>query len=1145
MLASSYPAQLTQSRLKLKLENVSLQKLFAEIEKISNFSFVYSVEDLKNQSNLDVDFVSSKIEDILDFCFKGRGLEYNIIDNHIIIKQKIMPSPVTVEKIVIKGKVTDRTGNPLPGATIIEKETKNGCSTDLNGDYTITVRNSNSVIQISYIGFQTQEVRVGIKTVINVILNAAASNIEEVIVIGYGSVNKERIGSAVSQINSEEIEEKAVGALSFEQILGGQIKGVQISQSNGAPGSNAVFRIRGITSPFMGGNNQPLYVINGIPFNTDALYDANLSASQIQNPLMNICPSDVESITVLKDAAATAIYGSRGANGVILISLKRGKRNMKISTTLDYCLSINNPIKKLDLLDAEGFKNLHRMIAKNTMAAYAEGRASSSANKDAGNIINPVTGELRETLLDLSSRSNIAVFGDSNTNWQNEVYRENAATHQWHLDMNGGDDNTNFSLGISHTDQQPLMQNSSFKRTSIRLGVDSEVNKWLKIGSIINYAGIKDFSSHQASSEIGRDVLTMRPDYSVYDETGAFQRYPSVMMTIMPGNVMVIAEGANPRAALENENISNSTSFYGNAYVETSISKCFKLHADLNISLFNIRGRNFQPLRATLLSKMFSSSSSLYNSNAQTLNTSLNIQGIYSKQIKNHSFDAMLGVSWDRSYICLNSVYYMDFIDDYILTNASSASTIYESIDDKASSGINSIYSRVQYSYERKYTATLNFRSDKSSKFGPGNKVAYFPSIAINWNIDREKFMKNLSFVNKLILRTSYGKSGSANVPDFAYTQFFEAGSSITTGNEYAPGSMAIIPSSIFPNTNIRWETTKEFNGGVDFSFFSNHLYGSLDLYNKYTNGILVPSPFLQESGAASYTSNLAEISNKGWELEIGADLIRKADIGLSINFNISANRNKVENMDVHNLPAYDSEYYTVGEPVGVIKGYRVEKIIQTREEIDALNTASPTGIYYEIYTAPGDYLFKDLTGDKRITAEDQEVIGCMQPDYFGGFSSLFRFKRFSLGASFQYSIGNEATWNNYSSLIGNVTIFSNALSEALTDTWTTENTNAKYTRLIYGNRYNTVVNDAILQDASYLRLKILRVNYNIPDIFLDKLFLKSASLYVSATNLLTITKFKGVDPEAGGGTSIMGGSDNRDRYPYSKTFSFGIKIGL
>ncbi len=1128
------------ARISLHMNNTELREIIKKIQENTDFTFFYSYEDIEGIKIEEVNIHDATLEEALIECLKNTDLNYEIKHNAVILVKEEKEAP----RIEVTGKVTDSEGKPLPGATVLIKGTYKGVTTDSDGNYKITIPNSKTILAFSYVGHAKQEVTVGDKMIIDIVLKPTAASLEEVVVVGYGTQKKEQIGSAVSQVKAEEIEAKSVGAISFEQILGGQIKGVQITQASGAPGAAATIRIRGITSPFGGSNNQPLYVIDGVPFHTDAQFEGSKLSTlytKTQNPLLGINPGDIESVAVLKDAGATAIYGSRGANGVILITTKKGQKNTGITTTLEYSLSLNNPIKKQPMLDAAGFKKLHLIVARNTLAAYNAGTASYNSYLSAARVIDPNTGEPRETFYDLSTGKNIPLFGDSDIYWQDEIYRKNAPVHQWNLNMSGGNEHTIFSLGLSHTDQKPLAKKSRFKQYGARLSIDSQVNKWLKIGSSLNYSGSRDLSPQQNTTQTYAGMY-YRPDFPVYNEDGTFFRSAGYTINISPGTGLVYYWTPNPLAEMENEVILYSTAFIGNAYAEATLLKDLKVRASANAGIFKNRSRSFIPLRSQWLATW--SRSTLNKSISENMNTSFNVQANYHTKINKHSIDLMAGTSWDKASYYRSYVNYSDLADDYVLTNGPSAATITGSGDSKAHSGINSLYSRAQYSYDGKYTATFNLRTDKSSKFGPGNKRAYFPSLAMNWNMNREKFLENLNFLDKLILRGSYGKSGSANVTDFAYLQFFEVGSG--GDKEYEPGNTAIVPISTYPNTDIGWESTKEFNFGFDFSLFSNRIYGSFDIYDKRTSGILIVSPFPLESGASRFTSNLADVSNKGWELEVGADLIRTTDINWSITFNIAANRNKVENMEGHGLPAHQSLYYTVGEPIGNFKGYRVEKIIQTQAEIDALNAASPTGVYYNAYTGPGDYLYKDLNGDNRITAEDKETIGNLQPDYFGGFNTIFSYKRITIMASFHYSIGNEVEWKNYRNLINYITPGQNLSTIVQDNYWTTENTTADYPRLIYDYYSNGPLSDVSLQDASFLRLKMVRLNYEIPQGIINKLSLKSGSVYISATNLITWTSFMGIDPETGGtNMTIDDARYNRDAFPYSKTFSFGVKIGL
>ncbi len=1141
MIIQSFAGVYSQTKISLDTRDHTISEIFKIIEQQTGYYVIYGTKDLNPNIKVRFNMNDVTIEQIMEAIIENKDLSYTITENYIAISKEENSLEAQDEEIEIKGKVTDSNGVSLPGATVLEAGTLNGVTTNENGEFKLTLSSKQSRIKVSFIGFTTQTITIGEQTTINVVLKESAESLEEVVVVGYGTQKKERIGSSVSQVTSKDIEDKTAGTLSFEQILGGQIKGVQIQQNSGAPGAEATIRIRGITSPFAGGNNQPLYVVDGVPFNTDAQFDDGLYFGTESNPLLSIDPNDIETFTVLKDAAATAIYGSRGANGVILITTKRGRKNSQIRTSVQYSLTISNPIKTLEVLDADGFKALHKMIAQNTIDAYAEGTASRSGYNDATLVFDPGTGELRESMFDYNSNSLVPLFGNGNTDWQNLVYDKDVPVHQWNVNMSGGTKDINFSLGANLSDQKTLIQGGEYKRYGVRLGLDAQINKWLKVGSTMNYSGTHNFSTNNTQSGYGivNEALVMNPTYNPFNDNGDFTRFPGYIYSFGGGNGLVYSQGASPLAKLENEIISKTTNFIGNVYAEFNIITGLTFRADVNTSVFKNNGRNFRPLRATEL--WSSTESFLSNSYAETVNTSLNLQANYEKKINKHYFNAMIGASWDRSKYDRRYEAYAGLADDYVLTNASSAGTYYESSDAKAYSGINSIYSRIQYTYNDKYTATINFRTDKSSKFGPGNQIAYFPSLALNWNMHREDFMKGVDFVHKLNLRASYGKSGSANIADFAYLQFFEVG--LRKDADYG-GNTAIIPSGTLPNQDIKWETTKELNVGVDFSLFDNKLYGSFDYYNKYTDGILIASPYPQETGSSSYTSNLAEVSNRGWEFELGTDIIRTQDFSWDISFNISANRNKVENMEGHALPRWSTAYFTVGEPIGTIKGYRVEGIIQTQEQINALNAASPTGTYYLTTTAPGDYLYKDINGDGMINSEDSDVIGSSQPDYFGGINTTFRYKRFSLNASFQYSIGNETQWQNYGAMIGSVGVLANASPDALNNTWTSDNTDAKYPRLIYRNRSNLARNDRDLQDASYLKLKVLRLNYNFPEDLMKKLSLRGASIYVSATNLFTLTKYQGVDPE-GGFASPTGGVTNRDIYPFAKSITFGVKLDL
>lgn len=1144
----------SQEQVNLDLENVSLKKCIKEIDKQTKLGFLYNGKELSKVDIYKVKFTNASVEEVLDKLLKENGYTYRIFNDVLLVKKdKSYRRGVGIETIIqldtlnVTGTVYDEKGNPLPGVSIYFEETpETGTATDIDGKYKITkVLEKQNTLVFSYIGFEAQVIEVRGRPNINITLRETTLGLDEVVVVGYGTQQKERIGSAVSQVKSEEIEDRAAGAVSFEQILGGQIKGVQISQESGAPGAQSTVRVRGITSPFASGNNQPLYVIDGVIFNIDASFNVGMAAlnSEAENPLLGINPNDIESISVLKDAGATAIYGSRGANGVIIISTKQGKKNTKNNIRLDYTFNMSNPIKTQDILNTEEYKQLHRMIANNTIDAYNAGFASSSSYYSALLVLDPDTREFHEGINNVFTGETIPLWGEADTDWQNELYNKNAPTHQYNMSVDGGNSNTDYALSINLTSQDGMVINDELKRYGARLNLNTDINEWLKIGTKLSYVHTKNFNGGGSSGipAVSASMRT-RPDYAVYTDEGEFQKYPWLWVSYGSGTGYYYRNEANPVAKRYNRNMNKSNMFNGNAYLSISPIKGLTLKGEINVGNYHTKGESFSPKRLMATSTFGSPvQSSLINSFSENTNIISNFQGNYNTILaERHIVDVMLGYTVDRAFYSREYQTYYGTLDDDIMTNSSSATSHSESHSGKAESGINSYYSRLQYSFDGKYTATFNFRSDESSKFGLGNRTAYFPAVALSWNIKGENFLNDVQAINNLKLRGSYGKTGSANVADFSYLQYFAVG---IRGESVYEGSTALINSSVFPNRNIGWETTKELNVGIDFAAFDNRIYGSIDVYDKYTDGILAPAPIFLESGATSFTDNLAEVSNKGLEIGIGGYLIRNSDFSWSLDLNYAHNRNKVESIEGTTISPL-SDTYIVGEPVGTIKGYIVEKIIQDEAEIKALNDASPVGFYDKPETGPGDYLYKDLNGDGRITIEDREIIGSMEPDFFGGFSTNLRYKGFELGAYFQYSVGNEKVWANYGSMITNVDLFDNSSLVALNETWTKDRTDAKYSRLIYNSSANARTNDRNIQDASYLRLKVLRLTYNLPQNFLEKISISKAQIYLSTSNLLTFTKYKGLDPE--GGAAYMGGAaTGADIYPFAKTFSLGLSLNF
>ncbi|MCU4156728.1 TonB-dependent receptor [Carboxylicivirga sp. A043] len=1133
----------------IKKGNITYKQLFSEIREQTGIVTILSNDEIDLNSDLIIESKSFELEQLLNEITKGTELTYELIDNYLVIRPLKPEEKLRMEQVaqqpenrVLTGTIKDESGLPIPGANVFIKGTQNGTITDANGVYAFEISVGHDVLVVSFIGMETQELLIADKKVIDVTLISAISSVDEVVVIGYGSTKRERIGSAISQVKAEDIEQQSIGVTSFENILGGNVKGLQVSQGSGAPGASSTIRLRGITSPFSGGNNQPLYVIDGVEFNTD-----QVSGAAAQNPLEAISPSDIKSISVLKDAGATAIYGSRGANGVIIVTTKRGQRDSQLSVTMDASLSISNPVKKWDLLDADEFKQLHQMIAVNTYNKFG-------GTNEVANLIYNGDGTFNDMYYDAVLGETVDMWGTSNTDWQDELYRTNAPVQKYNLTMAGGTERTNYSATLYYNSVKGLIINDIQKRYGSRLSVDTDVNDWMRLGSSLNVSGARNAIGRNVNAGNGplTEAIGARPDMPVMDETGFgyVRQVVPTSYTVSNGIVNYTTLQPNIVASTLNDNVTKSLSVFANGYVEVQPFKDFKLKTDLNVANFVTKGSNFQPLVAQDQNVSGGNFNKKYLGYSNALSTTLNFQAYYTKQLENHTIDLMAGVSSNKVRHESESHSFTNMADDVYMTNVETG--LHEkSSEAKAENVMNSWFSRLQYSYKGRYTLTANMRSDKSSKFGPGNKRGYFPSGAVNWNVAQENFMKNQKVLNVLKLRASYGKTGLANISDFTYLRYW----STPWDHISYMGNTVLLPENIYPNEDIKWETTKELNIGLDFGLFNNRLYGGIDYYDKYTSDAIMDTPIFPETGAAVMYDNRAEISNTGMEFELGGNIIQTNDFVWNVNLNIAYNRNVLESIEGNAISQWVVGQYVEGEPIGILSGLQVSHVIRDQAEIDALNAKAPSGYYQDATTSVGDYLYKDRNGDGQINAEDKTIIGTQEPDFFGGFSTNLSYKNLSFTAGFQYSVGNEKRWYNAAAMYLTPGTFANMGHEALYDTYTDENTDAQYPMLAYGNRNNSyfkrMINDEVVQDASYLRLKVVNLSYRVPEQITDKLQIEGLTIYVGGTNLLTFTKYKGLDPESmahpyngpGETGNILSGVRGQDAYPMARTYTMGLKL--
>ena len=1031
----------------------------------------------------------------------------------------------------IKGRVIDSDGNPLVGVTVQIEGTSYGVITDADGNYILEFPSmAHPKIVFSSIGYKSKSIEFrGVKEQ-NMMLELDHVALDDLVVIGYGSKSRKDVTTAISTVSQEQISKLAATTPTLDGLLQGTVKGVLATTANGEPGSSLKLNIRGITSPYpksgKGNNNQPLYVIDGVP---TFMEDTGI------NPLINISPNDIESIDVLKDAAATAIYGSRGANGVVIVKTKNGKRNEKTKVDFGYTFSFSNPIKNYKPLNISEYKNVQDEILRNTVDGMNDG--SSMVGMYGFDYILNQYGNVslnEETGLYTYNGLNESLYGKDNVNWADEVINKNAPTHQYNVAVRGGSNKTNYSFSFNGMNQEGLLLNDRMERYGARLSIDSEINKYITVGGVLDYT----YSSRKSGSNdpalgYDNDGWMTRPDLAVRDADGNFLRVDKFGLYTDTYN------DANAVAKLQRKTKYENDQFSGNAYIDIKPVKGLTLHADANISRFIFSNSYFSP-KITLPEQLgMEPTSTLAESNYRNTNTSINFRADYKFTLTEaHRFDVMAGYSADRYWSKEHDQAYSGFPNDDVLNNASSATTVNKPTETYSKSGLNSIYGRLSYDFLSRYLLDFSLRSDESSKFGPGNKRGTFPAVSLAWRINQEPFLESVRDIDDLKFRLSWGKTGSTNVSDFSYIQYFN-------GNLYG-GQSGLTLASTYPNRDIKWEMTTEYNAGVDFTLFNGRLTGSFDIYHRKTDGALAPAPIALEFGIGTYYSNILDLTNNGFEFSIGGDVVRTKDFTYNTMLSISSNRNKITKLNGSTLDMMHQDLYMEGHAMGTVKGYKVAGIYQSQDQISKLNEqAMAKGFdFYQDGAAVGDYMFADTNGDGYISEADRTAIANPEPKVFGGWSNTLSYKNFTLSMLFQYQLGGDAYYSTMQESASGALGMS-ILREMYGNTWTPERTDAKYAKLMWmPSAYtNTQANDRYVYSNSYFRLRNITLSYTFEPAWLERLHVSGASVFFTATNLFTITDWPGLDPDMAATNAFTKTTETKDVYPMSRSFSFGLKL--
>ena len=1045
----------------------------------------------------------------------------------------------------VSGRITDqKTGEGLPGVTILLKGTTTGVSTSPDGRFSLNVPESGGTLVVSSIGMVTQEVAIGNRTTLDLTLAADNKQLEEIVVTGYGEQQQRReIIGAIATVSSAQYKDQPI--IGVDQALQGRAAGVQVLQNSGTPGSGVSVRVRGAAS--ISASNEPLYVVDGLPIitgNTSQLGTGNQST----NGLNDLNPNDIATIEVLKDAAAAAIYGSRASNGVVLITTKRGKAG-KANVDVDYYSGVQSVWKKPGVLTGAQQTQLFLDEIANAYPANANGTITvpgvatpyrSLADLTAYTF-RPSTGGRTAvngvyTYTNTGTVRPLSQFQDPSTapstNWIDQVTR-NAQISNYAVAFSGGSDQSRYRLSINYFDQPGTLVGSSYNRGSARFTIDNKLSDKVRMGTSL---GI----SRSVNNRINNDnniygvLITARltaSDLPVYNADGTYFKYGSLENPVTAANEPIIK--------------SSNNRLIGSQYTEFELIKNLKYRATFGLDFTYGRDDRFystltnpgaavngQATQATLQDANFNHISSLNYS--KTFGT-------------DHTLSALGVVEYQRDAESDNFATVTGFPSNAIreLSAGATKSAISSS---STSSTLFSLLAKADYAYKGRYLLSASVRRDNSSRFGQNNRVGYFPAFSAGWRVIDENFLKDQEVVSELKVRGSYGQTG--NQP----TSNFGARGLIGVGYNYLDqGGLAL---NQLANPELRWERTNQTDVGLDLGFIQNRLYLSLDLYKRKTTDLLLPQSLVYDTGFTSYSANVGSLENKGLEIALTSVNIRGEGDGFNweTNFNISFNRNKV--LDIANPSPTGVAYgfasrLKAGEPLGAFYGYRVDHIFQSQEEINALDnalrakTGNTTAAYQTLNTKPGDIMYKDLDGDGVITAADQQIMGSAQPKYYGGLTNTFRFKGIDLSIFFQYNVGNQIYNTPKSYTQGMSTSYAGDLSTL--NRWTPTNTNTNIPRAVYGDpNSNNRTSDRFLEDGSFLRFKTVTLGYNLPTSLLSRAHIRTARIYVQSQNLVTFTKYSGLDPEVNtfSGSNVSLGTDFFT-YPQARTFTGGVTLGF
>ena len=1113
-----------QKKITVHIVNSSIENALQQIAKKSSIGIYYNPQLLPAKI-INAKLVDVSLQKAFDSFLEGTGIEAVFQNGDVILKQKQQktapakpPVPQAVEKaeVTITGLVTDaRNGEVLPGVNIIIKGTYKATVTDFEGRYSIDLDHSEAVLVFSYIGMLSQEVQASKKSRIDVQMKTSVKDLNEVVVIGYGTQQRKDLTGSIGSISEKSLRE--VPVVGIDQALQGRVSGVQVTQTSGQPGGSVNIRIRGTSSITAG--NEPLYVIDGVPFYNWGTTNNNgpagiFGTGVVHNALSAINPNDIVSMEVLKDAAAASIYGSRAANGVVLITTKRGKAG-QARIEFDAYYGTQSVAKQLGTLNSVQYAEL-----------INESRANARA--DLGNPASvPVAARPIPELSDPASLTNT-------TNWQDHIFKR-AATQNYQLSISGGNEVTQYALTAGYYNQDGIIKVSGYKRFSARLNLDQQVFKKFKIGTSMTINNATNTINRATGTELQGGLiygaLLQTPTIPVYDASGNYAR---------PNYASGFALIDNPLAsALEYWHPINTTRFIGSMYGEYKFVEGLTLRTSIGLDANYLKNNIFIPTSTGTPPPSVGSGFAFASQELVWLNE--NILSYNKNFGTKHALTFVAGATFQGANFERMISRVTNFPNDLVTTTNGGQTDLTNSF--REGWRMASFLGRANYTFHGKYLLSAAMRADGSSRFGPSKRFGYFPSISAGWHLSDETFLAKSDLISDLKIRASYGLTGNNEIQNgvnsLAYYAYI---GSVATAN-YAFGNAAVngLAPNILSNARLGWESTSQLDLGLDLSLFNNRLSFVTDYYIKNTNRMLVSgTPLAYTTGFSGSTQNIGSMQNKGWEFAVNSVNLPGA-FHWTTSLNLACNKNEVVSLGQagRQIILSSNTMIRAGLPVSSFYGYIVEGIFQSEEQIKA----SPL----QPFAKPGDIKFKDVDGNGTITDADRAIIGNPTPKWVYGMTNAFAYKGIQLNVFLQGVRGNQiynVTRQRRESMLGQFNGSLNTLNR-----WHSPELpgDGGMPRAVAVDRNsNSRFSTRWIEDGSFLRVRNISLTYNWPQPLLSKMHLKGLRTYVSAQNLLTFTKYSGYDPEVGrsGNDPLVSGYDDAN-YPLQRMYMIGLNLQL